>query len=111
MKLQRFVAYNHKQDETAVFLSLPSTLSRQSYRARPCVVMGLKAVFLDFDDKLCATSEHDVPAFEAATAAAAATLVERWGDTAGPIDRERLRVEYKFMMSASHGTRVRTRWS
>ena len=63
--------------------------------------MGLKAVFWDFDDTLCATSEHDVPALAAATAAAAATLAERRGDTAGPIDRERLRLEYKAMMSVT----------
>ncbi len=32
--------------------------------------MGQKAVFWDFDDTWCATSEHDVPALAAATAAA-----------------------------------------
>ena len=63
--------------------------------------MVLKAMFLDFDDTLCMTSEHDVPAFEAATAAAAATFAERRGDTAGPVDRERLRVEYRAFMSAT----------
>jgi FMN phosphatase YigB (HAD superfamily) len=61
--------------------------------------MGLKAVFLDFDDTLCATSEHDVPAFEAATAAAAAALSERGGLAAGPVDRARLLADFRAMFS------------
>ena len=58
-------------------------------------------MFLDFDDTLCATSQHDIPAFEAATAAAAATFAERRGDTAGPIDRKRLLVDFRAMFSHS----------
>ena len=63
--------------------------------------MGLKAVFLDFDDTLCATSEHDVPALEAATAAAAAALSERGGLAAGPVDRARLLADFRAMFSST----------
>ena len=61
--------------------------------------MGLKAVFLDFDDTLCATSEHDVPAFEAATAAAASALSERGALAAGPVDRARLLADFRALFS------------
>ena len=61
--------------------------------------MGLKAVFLDFDDTLCATSEHDVPALEAATAAAASALSERGALAAGPVDRARLLADFRALFS------------
>ena len=44
--------------------------------------MALRAVFLDLDDTLVATSEHDVRAFSHA-----ATVAD---ERAGPLDRERL---------------------
>ena len=61
--------------------------------------MGLKAVFLDFDDTLCATSEHDVLALEAATAAAASALSERGALAAGPVDRARLLADFRALFS------------
>ena len=75
-------------------------VSRKTVASRAgAAAMGLKAVFLDFDDTLCATSEHDVPAFEAATAAAAAALSESGGLAAGPVDRARLLADFRVMFS------------
>ena len=54
-----------KRNRPRAFSSVSEWPAKTVASRAGAAAMGLKAVFLDFDDTLCATSEHDVLALEA----------------------------------------------
>jgi N-acylneuraminate-9-phosphatase len=88
-----------KRNRPRAFSSVSEWPAKTVASRAGAAAMGLKAVFLDFDDTLCATSEHDVLALEAATAAAASALSERGALAAGPVDRARLLADFRALFS------------